>query len=231
MFRSLYSVYCLCVNVCCTAVTGCQPNVCCTAATGCQPNVCCTAATGCQPNCGYIYRVIHKSFRDFRPLRYRSRDGHAEWEHVNRGRDTASFCPTLQVLDMYTLGDATDVKFWQIPRHRPLTYSLSTPRFVTTASLAVKPASTPRRLVQKIIGEILCLLICCFLPCLSSLLRSSEIPEGLINNPVYVYIYIYIYIYKHIYHSSNEVTVRGSIQNIPDWCRHLYRSCDCAKHR
>jgi hypothetical protein len=25
------------------------------------------------------YRVIHKSLRDFRPLRYSSRDGHAEW--------------------------------------------------------------------------------------------------------------------------------------------------------
>jgi hypothetical protein len=47
----------------------------------------------------YIYRVIHKSLRDFRPLRYSSRDGHVEGEHVNRGRDTASFCPTLQVLD------------------------------------------------------------------------------------------------------------------------------------
>ena len=48
------------------------------------------------------YRVIHKSLRDFRPLRYSSRDGHAEGEHVNRGRDTPSFCPTLQVLDMLT---------------------------------------------------------------------------------------------------------------------------------
>jgi hypothetical protein len=46
------------------------------------------------------YRVIHKSLRDFRPLRYSSRDGHAEGQHVNRGRDTPSFCPTLQVLDM-----------------------------------------------------------------------------------------------------------------------------------
>jgi hypothetical protein len=55
------------------------------------------------------YRVIHKSLRDFRPLRYRSRDGHAEGEHVNRGRDTPSVCPTLQVLDMSTLGDAADV--------------------------------------------------------------------------------------------------------------------------
>ena len=48
------------------------------------------------------YRVIHKSLRDFRPLRYTSRDGHAEGEHVNRKRDTPSFCPTLQVLDMLT---------------------------------------------------------------------------------------------------------------------------------
>jgi hypothetical protein len=56
-----------------------------------------------------IYRVIPKSIRDFRPLRYSSQDDHAEGEHVNRGRDTPSFCPTLQVLDMSTLGDVADV--------------------------------------------------------------------------------------------------------------------------
>ena len=55
------------------------------------------------------YRVIHKSLRVFRPLRYSSRDGHAEGEHVNKWRDTQSFCPTLQVLDMSTLGDVADV--------------------------------------------------------------------------------------------------------------------------
>ena len=55
------------------------------------------------------YRVMHKSLREFRPLRYSSRDGHAEGEHVNRGRDTPSFYPTLQVLDMSTLGDAAVV--------------------------------------------------------------------------------------------------------------------------
>jgi hypothetical protein len=55
------------------------------------------------------YRVILKSLRDFRPLRYSSRDGHAEGEHVNRGRDTPTFCPTLQVLGISTLGDAADV--------------------------------------------------------------------------------------------------------------------------
>jgi hypothetical protein len=57
----------------------------------------------------YIYIVINKSLRDFRPLRYSSRDGYAEGEQVNRGRDTPSFCSTLQVLDICTLGDAADV--------------------------------------------------------------------------------------------------------------------------
>ena len=42
----------------------------------------------------HTYRVIHKSLPDFRPLRYSSRDGHAEGKHFNRGRDTLSFCPT-----------------------------------------------------------------------------------------------------------------------------------------
>ena len=53
--------------------------------------------------CTLQYRVIHKSLRDFRPLQYSGRDGHAKEQHVNRGKDTASFCPTLQVLDMSTL--------------------------------------------------------------------------------------------------------------------------------
>jgi len=47
------------------------------------------------------YRVIRKTLRDFRPLRYRSRDGPVEGEHVNRGTDTPSFCSTLQVLDVH----------------------------------------------------------------------------------------------------------------------------------
>jgi hypothetical protein len=84
----------------------------------------------------YMYRVIHKSLRDFLPLRYSTRDGHAEGEHVNRGRDTPSFCPTLQVLDKCTLGDAADVNpVFKFLRH------------------ALQP-------------------------------QGSEIPEGLMNNPV-----------------------------------------------
>ena len=27
------------------------------------------------------------------------------------------------------------------------------------------------------------------------------------------------------------MSVRGRIQNIPDWCRHLYKSCSSARHR
>jgi hypothetical protein len=137
-----------------------------------------------------IHRVIHKSLPDFRPLRYSSRDGHAEGKHANRGRDTASFCPTFQVLDMCTLGDATDVKFWQIPRHGPLTYSLSTPCFVTTVPSSGETCKyATAHSTKKKGGEILCLLICSFLPCLSVLVvaqSSSEIPEGLTNNPVYI---------------------------------------------
>jgi hypothetical protein len=57
----------------------------------------------------FKYRVIHKFLRDFRPLRYSIRDGHAEGENVNRERDTPRFCPILQVLHMSTLGDAADV--------------------------------------------------------------------------------------------------------------------------
>jgi len=92
----------------------------------------------------FIYMVIHKSFRDFRPLQYSSGDGQAEGKHVNRGRETlqvfvlpyrCSICPPLVMRQMPI--------FWQIPRDRTLSYSLSTPCFVTTAPLAVKPASTP----------------------------------------------------------------------------------------
>jgi hypothetical protein len=38
VFRSVYSVYCLYVNMYCTAAAGCQPNVYSNAATECQPN-------------------------------------------------------------------------------------------------------------------------------------------------------------------------------------------------
>ena len=80
-------------------------------------------------NQGYVYRIIHKSLQDFRPLRYSSRDGHAEGEHVNRGRDTPSFCSTLQVLDMSTLGDAADVN--PVIKFLPHTWNVCGRNFIT----------------------------------------------------------------------------------------------------
>src|SRR5215475_5684644 len=64
--------------------------------------------------------------------------------------------------------------------------------------IAVEPASTPRPLVQKKTWRD-SLPIDMLLSALSVLVvaqSSSEIPEGLTNNPVYIYIYIYIYIYN-----------------------------------
>jgi hypothetical protein len=55
------------------------------------------------------YRVILKSLWDFRSQWYSSWDGHAEGETVKRGKDTPSFCPTLQGFDMSILGDVADV--------------------------------------------------------------------------------------------------------------------------
>ena len=84
-----------------------------------------------------IYRVIHKSLRDFRPLLYSSRDGHAEGEHVNRGRDTPSFCLTLQVLDMSTLGDAADVN--PIIKFLPRTLQVFGRNLITGLTSAASP--------------------------------------------------------------------------------------------
>jgi hypothetical protein len=118
------------------------------------------------------YRVIHNSLRDFRPLGYSSRDGHAEGEHVNRGADTPSFCPTLRVLDMSTLGDAADVNLANSKTHNAFLFPVHH-MFRHVCPLAVKPASTPRCPVhKKKLGEILYLLICSFLLCLSWLSRS-----------------------------------------------------------
>ena len=83
----------------------------------------------------YIYRVIHKSLRDFRPLRYSSRDGHAEGEHVNRGRDTPSFCPTLQVLDMLTSEGSWQTFLAHARQSRPWPWPASSFRSAQAATL------------------------------------------------------------------------------------------------
>ena len=78
-------------------------------------------------------------------------------------------------------------QFWQIPRHRTLSYSLWTPFFVTIPPLAVEPGSTPRPIVQKKTWRD-SLPIDMLLSAVSVLVvaqSSSEIPEWLLNNPVY----------------------------------------------
>jgi hypothetical protein len=59
-----------------------------------------------------LYRVIHKSLWDFWPLRYSSRDGHAEEEHVNRGRESlpSFFCVlgAVAYLQVSQLGGSHD---------------------------------------------------------------------------------------------------------------------------
>ena len=120
---------------------------------------------------------------------YSSRNGHAEGEHVNRGRDTPSFYLTLQVLDMFTLGDAADVNFWQIPRHRTLSFSSVRAMFRHDCSLAVKPSSTPRSLVNKKKTWRDSAHIDMLLSAVSVLVvvqLSSEVPEGRMNYPVYL---------------------------------------------
>jgi hypothetical protein len=51
--------------------------------------------SGISDLCGTVAGMV-----TLRPLQYSSQYGHAEGQHVNIGRDTPSFCPTLLVLDV-----------------------------------------------------------------------------------------------------------------------------------
>jgi len=135
------------------------------------------------------YRVIQNSLRDFRPLRYSNRDGHAEGEHVNRGTDTPIFCPTLQVLDISTLGDAADVKIGNFGKFQDTKrFLIPCPRHVSsrlppsgeTCEYATAP-NTQKTWRDSLPADML-------LPAVSVLVvvqQSSEVPEGLMNYPVY----------------------------------------------
>ena len=136
----------------------------------------------------YIYREIHKSLRDFRPLRYSSRDGHAEGEHDNRGRDTPNFCPTLQVLDISNLGDVADINPANSKTQR---FFIPCPRHVSSRLLpsgeTCKYVMTPS--TQKNLERYL--LMCSFLLCLSWFLRSRF---RKFRRDLGITLYIYIYI-------------------------------------
>jgi hypothetical protein len=112
------------------------------------------------------YRVVHKSLGDFRSLRMVTTGG---------GGGSKSTAGETHQVSVVLLGTWPEIsfspsqlmQFCQIPRHRTFSY----PLFRHDCPLAVKPASTPRRLLPKKLGEILYLLICSFLLCLSWLLR------------------------------------------------------------
>jgi hypothetical protein len=99
--------------------------------------------------CSLIYRVINKSFRDFRPLWYSSRDGQAEGEHADRGRDTPSFCPTLQVLDMSNLAPSQLTQFRANSNTQNAFLFSVHAMFRHDCPLTVKPANAPWRQYKK----------------------------------------------------------------------------------
>ena len=104
-------------------------------------------------------------------------------------------------------------QFWQIPRHRTLSYSLCTPFFVTTNPRGWKCKYAKAPSTKKTLSDFLP--IDMLLPAVSFLVvaqSSSEFPEGLTNNPVYMYIYTYIFIFMH-----KRCNLR-SVQNTLDQC-------------
>jgi hypothetical protein len=73
--------------------------------------------------------------------------------------------------------------------------------FLHDCPLAIKPASTPRRLVHKKETWRDSLLIYMLLPAVSVLVVaqwSSEVPEGLMNNPVYTEYFSFTKLLSHI---------------------------------
>jgi len=106
------------------------------------------------------YRVIHESLRDFRKVGYTSRDGDAERVHANRGTDTPIFCPTLQVLDMSTLGDEADVNtVIKFPPHKLYVCGRNLITGLTSAASPTVDISRTCKVGQKI-GVSLPLLAC-----------------------------------------------------------------------
>ena len=133
-----------------------------------------------------IYRIIHKSLRDFRPLRYSSRVGHAEEEHVNRWRDTPSFCPTLQVFDMSTLGDDADVN--PVIKSLPQTCNVCGRDLITGLTCLVTKGGHIEHLYGRtetwsLSPSVDTLPFDVTIP--ATLPQRSDIPEVLMNYPVY----------------------------------------------
>ena len=132
------------------------------------------------------YRVICKSIRDFWPLQYRSLGGHTKGEHVNRGRGTQSFSPTLQVLGMSTLDDVADVN--PVIKFLPHTLHVCGRNLITgltsVASSRVDILSTCK-VGQKLWVSLPVDMLSFGVTIPAPVLQWSEILERLMNYPVY----------------------------------------------
>jgi hypothetical protein len=108
---------------------------------------CCYADVQRFPFCVFMCRIILKSLHYFRPLRYSSRDGYDGAEHVNRGTDTPSFCSSV----WYTVRNLRcTVTIDSILANCKTQNAFLSPvhaMFRHDCPLAVKPASTPQRLL------------------------------------------------------------------------------------
>ena len=128
----------------------------------------------------------------------------------------------------------------QISRHRMLSYSLSTPCLVTTTSLAVKHASTPRRLVykQKVGGNSLHIdMLLSTVAVFVVVQLSSEVPEGLTNCPVYsththTHTHTYIHTDTHTHpHTQTTTHPHTHIHTHIHTPTHTYTHTDTHTHK
>jgi hypothetical protein len=106
---------------------------------------------------------------------------------VNRGRDTSNFCPTLQVLDMSTLGDATDVN--PIIKFLPHTLHVCGRNFITGLTSAASPrvdiSSTCEGRSESLSVSPSVDMLPSGVTIPAIVQQTSEIPEGLMNYSVY----------------------------------------------
>jgi hypothetical protein len=103
--------------------------------------------------------------------------------------DTRSFCPTLQVLDMYTLGDVADVKFGNFRKFQDTErFFIPCPRHVLSrlppSDKTCKYAPAPSTQKKTWRDSLIIYMLLSAVSVLGVAQRSSEVPEGLMNNPV-----------------------------------------------
>ena len=106
-------------------------------------------------------------------------------EHVNRGTDNPSFCPTLQVVDVSTLGDATDVN--PVIKFLPHTFHVCGRNLIT----GLTSVASPRVDIEHLYGRTETWSVSPSVDMLpfgvtipATVPQRSEIPDGLMNYPL-----------------------------------------------